>query len=67
MTTLHYITELPGLESDMLSYDWGGACSIPLVIVVVIIVVVVVVVLLLLIIVVIVVVVIELIDKQLSI
>ena len=66
MTTLHYIIELPGLESDMLSYDWGGACSIPLVIVVVIIVVVVVVILLL-IIVVIVVVVIELIDKQLSI
>ena len=65
MTTLHYITELPGLESDMLSYDWGGACSIPLVIVVVIIVVVVVI--LLLIIIVIVVVVIELIDKQLSI
>ena len=65
MTTLHYITELPGLESDMLSYDWGGACSIPLVIVVVIIVVVVVI--LLLITIVIVVVVIELIDKQLSI
>ena len=65
MTTLHYITELPGLESDMLSYDWGGACSIPLIIVVVIIVVVVVI--LLLIIVVIIVIVIELIDKQLSI